>query len=77
MRLPDMSGQDVSRQIRERPCGRKALIIAITGWGQEEDFRRSRISGVDEHIVKPVDPDQLFLTLRRCLAQASAAALAG
>jgi CheY-like chemotaxis protein len=77
MGLPDISGQDVSRQIRERPYGRKALIIAITGWGQEEDFRRSRIAGVDEHIVKPVDPSQLFLTLRRYLAQANSAALAG
>jgi signal transduction histidine kinase/CheY-like chemotaxis protein len=77
MGLPDISGQDVSRQMRERPCGRKALIIAITGWGQEEDFLRSRIAGVDEHIVKPVDPNQLFLTLRRYLAQANAAALTG
>jgi DNA-binding response OmpR family regulator len=75
MGLPDISGQDVSRQIRERPGGRKTLVIAITGWGQEEDFRRSRIAGVDEHIVKPVDPNQLFLTLRRHLAQANAAAV--
>jgi DNA-binding response OmpR family regulator len=53
--LPGMSGHDVCRQVREQPWGRNIRMIALTGWGQEEDRRKSREAGFDGHLVKPID----------------------
>jgi len=53
--LPGMNGLDVCRRIRERPWGREAVIVALTGWGQEQDRLRSREAGFDTHMVKPPD----------------------
>ena len=57
--LPVMNGYDVARTIRDRPWGREVVIIALTGWGQEGDRRRSKEAGIDHHLVKPVDPAAL------------------
>jgi PAS domain S-box-containing protein len=57
--LPGMSGHDVARQLRATPEGRGLLLVAVSGWGQEDDRRRSREAGFDHHLVKPVDPDAL------------------
>ncbi len=57
--LPVLNGYDVARQIRQRPWGRDIQIIALTGWGQESDRQRSKESGFDHHLVKPIDPDAL------------------
>ena len=57
--LPGMSGYQVCRQIRQEPWGRDMVLVAVTGWGQEDDRIRSREAGFDAHIVKPVDPDLL------------------
>jgi PAS domain S-box-containing protein len=54
--LPGMNGYDVARAIRAEPWGKGMTLVAITGWGQEEDRRRSREAGFDEHLVKPVPP---------------------
>jgi CheY-like chemotaxis protein len=53
--LPGMDGFEVARQARQRPEGRDVTLIALTGWGQEEDRRQSREVGIDHHLVKPVD----------------------
>jgi signal transduction histidine kinase/ActR/RegA family two-component response regulator len=53
--LPTINGYDTARLMREHPDSRDALIIALTGWGQEEHRRRSREAGFDHHLVKPVD----------------------
>jgi DNA-binding response OmpR family regulator len=53
--LPKLSGHEVCRRIRERPGGSDVVIIALTGWGQESDRRKSRDAGFDSHLVKPVD----------------------
>ena len=53
--LPTLSGYEVCRRIRERPWGNGMVLIALTGWGQEEDRRKSREAGFDGHIVKPVE----------------------
>jgi CheY-like chemotaxis protein/two-component sensor histidine kinase len=58
--LPYLNGHEVARRLRAQPWGRAARIIALTGWGQEEDVLRSRASGFDEHLTKPVDPDVLI-----------------
>jgi PAS domain S-box-containing protein len=54
--MPGMDGYQVARQLRVNPGTRKSLIIALTGWGQDEDRRRSHEAGFDHHLVKPVDP---------------------
>jgi PAS domain S-box-containing protein len=61
--LPKLNGYDVCRQIRAQPWGASVLLVALTGWGQEEDRRRSREAGFDHHLVKPVDPDELMRLL--------------
>jgi CheY-like chemotaxis protein len=62
-----MDGYDVARGLRARPAMRCALLIVMTGYGQEEDRRRSREAGFDAHLVKPVDPDALReLLVQQC-----------
>ncbi len=61
--LPDMSGHELCRQIRQRPWGARAIIVAQTGWGQEEDRQRSYDAGFDEHVVKPVQLEALARVL--------------
>ena len=53
--LPTLNGYDVCRRAREQAWGREMVIIALTGWGQEEDRRKSQEAGFDGHLVKPVD----------------------
>jgi PAS domain S-box-containing protein len=62
--LPTLSGHDVCRHLRERSWGRSVFIVALTGWGQEEDRRKSRDAGFDDHYVKPVDHSELLNRLR-------------
>jgi CheY-like chemotaxis protein len=57
--MPVMNGYDVARRLRERPGLQNLLLVAMTGWGQEEDRRRSHEAGFDHHLVKPVEPDAL------------------
>jgi PAS domain S-box-containing protein len=61
--LPKMNGHDVCRRIRERPGGADVVIIALTGWGQDSDRRKSQDAGFDGHLVKPVDYDALMVLL--------------
>jgi CheY-like chemotaxis protein len=63
--LPGMSGWEVARWVTEQPAEKRPLLVAITGYGREEDRRRSEAAGIDLHLVKPVDPDQLLGLLRR------------
>ena len=58
--LPKLSGHDVCRRIRAESWGKDIVIIALTGWGQEEDRRKSQEAGFDGHLVKPVDYDELL-----------------
>jgi CheY-like chemotaxis protein len=58
--LPSLNGFEACRLIREQPRGKRVVIIALTGWGQDEDRRRSREAGFDHHLVKPVDPQALM-----------------
>ena len=57
--LPGMSGYEVAEHLRGLPEFEETLIVALTGWGQEDDRRRSRGAGIDHHLVKPVDPEAL------------------
>jgi signal transduction histidine kinase/ActR/RegA family two-component response regulator len=57
--MPNVNGYEAARRMREQPWGRRLLLIATTGWGQEEDRRRSREAGFDHHLVKPIDTEVL------------------
>ncbi len=57
--LPGMTGYEVARRLRQEPPAGLALLIALTGYGQEEDRRRSSEAGFDVHLTKPVDPADL------------------
>lgn len=55
--MPGVSGYDVARQLRESPRGRELVLVAVTGWGQPEDRRRTAEAGFDHHLVKPPEID--------------------
>jgi signal transduction histidine kinase len=57
--MPRTNGYEVARQIRSQPWGRGMVLVALTGWGQESDRRRSHEAGFDNHLTKPVDPQVL------------------
>ena len=57
--MPGMDGYEFARRARRLPAGAAATLIALTGWGQDEDRRRSADAGIDHHLVKPVDVDAL------------------
>jgi signal transduction histidine kinase/ActR/RegA family two-component response regulator len=61
--LPKLNGYEACRRIREQPWGKGLVLIALTGWGQEDDVRRSHQAGFDHHLVKPVDPNALMRLL--------------
>ena len=63
--MPKLDDYEVARRIRAEPWGKSAVLIALTGWGQDEDRRRSREVGFDSHLVKPLDPDALSSLLQR------------
>jgi len=63
--MPGMSGYDVARAIRAHELGSSIMLVAATGWGQEDDRKRAREAGFDEHITKPVDRSQLMRLIAR------------
>src|SRR5262249_38322218 len=54
--MPGMNGYEVCRRIRQAVSDRPMLIVAVTGWGQDQDKQRAREAGFDYHLTKPVDP---------------------
>jgi PAS domain S-box-containing protein len=62
--LPGMNGYEACRAIRSRPGGDSIVIAALTGWGQDDDHRKSREAGFDAHLVKPVEREALAALLR-------------
>ena len=63
--LPEMNGHELARQIRKLPGMADAVLIALTGYGQEDDRANTRAAGFDHHFVKPVDTTELALVLAR------------
>jgi CheY-like chemotaxis protein len=57
--MPKMDGFEACRRIRTRDWGARAAVIAITGWGQSEDQRKTRDAGFDRHLLKPVAADAI------------------
>lgn len=63
--LPKLNGFEACRRIREQPGSSGRILVALTGWGQEEDRRKSQEAGFDYHLVKPVDFGELSALLRK------------
>ena len=63
--LPKLNGYEVCRRIRREPWGAGIIVIALTGWGQEEDRKKSTEAGFDAHLVKPVRQEELMPLLAR------------
>lgn len=61
--MPGMDGYEVARRLRNLPGLQIALLVALTGWGQDEDRQRSREAGFDQHLVKPVQLEALTAVL--------------
>jgi CheY-like chemotaxis protein len=67
--MPRLSGYQAARQIREQAWGKRPMIIALTGWGQEADRSQSRQAGCDGHLVKPVELEGLERLLETLMAR--------
>jgi CheY-like chemotaxis protein len=61
--MPRLNGYDACRRIREKPWGKDIFLIAVTGWGQDDDRRRTEEAGFNCHMVKPVNPRDLMKVL--------------
>ena len=72
--LPGMDGIETANQIRALPQGKDCVFIALTGWGEQEDRRRTSEAGFHAHLLKPLKVDQLEATLRTVLADRSSEA---
>jgi PAS domain S-box-containing protein len=64
--MPEMNGYELARSLRRMPWGRSITLIALTGWGQDDDRLRATQAGFDHHLTKPVDPE----TVERLLVSA-------
>lgn len=61
--MPRMDGYEACRRLREHPWGARMVVVAITGWGREDDRQKTLLAGFDEHLVKPVAPDAIARAL--------------
>jgi CheY-like chemotaxis protein len=61
--MPGMSGYAVAKRMRALPRFKDVTLVALTGWGQEEDRQRTREAGFDHHLVKPVNLEELQVLL--------------
>ena len=75
--LPGMDGYQVAARMRERPALARTLIVAVSGYGQDEHQARSRLAGVDHHLVKPIDLDAVMSILAHPTAAAPPQAVRG
>jgi two-component system CheB/CheR fusion protein len=64
--LPGMDGYRVAEMIREQSLAVDSTLVALTGYGQESDFLRSKLAGFDHHLVKPVSVEQMSELLKHC-----------
>jgi CheY-like chemotaxis protein len=61
--MPDLDGYEVARRLRREPWGRALVLVALTGWGQQQDRRRSADAGFDAHLTKPASVEALDAVL--------------
>jgi CheY-like chemotaxis protein len=73
--LPGLDGCEVARRLRACPGMGSSLLIAVTGYGREEDRRRTRTAGFDHHLLKPADPEEVHRLLAGICRPGAAAGL--
>ena len=67
--MPRLNGYDTARQIRQQPWGKDVVLVALTGWGQDDDRRKSDDAGFDSHVVKPIQLETLETLLSSLASQ--------
>ncbi|WKB53626.1 hybrid sensor histidine kinase/response regulator [Eleftheria terrae] len=67
--LPQLNGYEVARHLRRQDWGRSLCLVALTGWGQQQDKRLAAEAGFDQHLTKPVEPDALAAILAQLPSQ--------
>ena len=63
--MPKLNGYEAASRIRHQPWGRAMVLVALTGWGQADDRRKSANAGFNHHLVKPIDMDDLIKLVSR------------
>ena len=71
--MPCMNGFEVAHRFREDPAMQSAMLVAVTGWGSDDDRRRTLAAGFARHLVKPIDPEELIALLRNHATNPTAA----
>ena len=71
--LPDVDGYEVARRLKADPATRHLWLVAVTGYGTQEDRKRALAAGFDEHLAKPVEPDELDALLQQAAGRAGVA----
>jgi CheY-like chemotaxis protein len=69
--MPRLTGYEAAQRIRAQAWGKSMLLIAITGWGQQEDRRRAFEAGFDHHLTKPAQLDDLELLIAKAQPQSA------
>jgi signal transduction histidine kinase/ActR/RegA family two-component response regulator len=69
--MPKLNGYEAAQRIREKSWGQEVMLVALTGWGQDEDRRKTKDSGFDGHLVKPVDLEAVTALLTSMANEAS------
>jgi CheY-like chemotaxis protein/two-component sensor histidine kinase len=69
--MPLLDGYETARQMQERPWGKQAHLVALTGWGQEADRHKAMAAGFRDHLVKPAEPEALKAVMDRIIANCS------
>jgi CheY-like chemotaxis protein len=72
--MPRLDGYQAAKRIRQQPWGKHMILIALTGWGQQQDRRRTQEAGFDAHLTKPVNYDAIMTLLTNLTNSASVAA---
>jgi CheY-like chemotaxis protein len=70
--MPDISGYEAARRVRQEPWGREVFLLAMTGWGQADDKAKAHAAGFNAHLTKPVDLDEVEQMLAKALKSRSA-----
>jgi CheY-like chemotaxis protein len=63
--MPKLSGYEAAERIREQPWGERIMLVALTGWAEDEEQESARKAGFDAHLVKPVDRKELAALLAK------------
>jgi CheY-like chemotaxis protein/two-component sensor histidine kinase len=71
--MPKLNGYDACRHIRQEPWGKNIVLVAVTGWGQDQDKQKAEEAGFDRHMVKPVEPKRLMRLLEELCVRGTAA----